>query len=65
MSEADEKQTLCRYLQEARDALLWKLEERVTDFYRRAWAHSDAVIEELPRGRKGSPTRRCPPCSYT
>ena len=117
MSEADEKQTLRRYLQEARDALLWKLErlsdydlrrpmtptgtnllglvkhcaagefvyfgrlpgrpfpdeadldwhegdetelsghmyataaesrEQVTDFYRRAWAHSDAVIEELP-----------------
>ena len=26
MSEADEKQTLARYPQEARDALLWKLE---------------------------------------
>jgi uncharacterized damage-inducible protein DinB len=116
VSEADEKQALRRYLQEARDALLRKLEglsdydirrpmtptgtnllglvkhcaagecvyfgrvhgrpfpgegdldwhegdetelsghmyataaesrERVTDFYRRAWAHSDAVIEEL------------------
>ena len=117
MSEADEKQALRRYLQEAREALLWKLEglsdydirrpltppgtnllglvkhcaagecvyfgrvhgrpfpgegdldwhegdetelsgdlyateaesrERVTDFYRRAWAHSDAIIEGLP-----------------
>jgi uncharacterized damage-inducible protein DinB len=117
VTEADEKQTLRRYLQEARDALLWKLEglsdydirrpmtptgtnllglvkhcaagelvyfgrlqgrpfpaegdldwhegddtepcgdlyamqaesrELVTDFYRRTWAHSDAIIEELP-----------------
>jgi Protein of unknown function (DUF664) len=117
VSEADEKQTLRRYLQETREALLWKLEglsdydirrpmtptgtnllalvkhcaagefvyfgrlpgrpfpgeaeldwhegdetelsghmyatatasrQQVTDFYRRTWAHSDAMIEELP-----------------
>ena len=117
MSDSDEKQTLRRYLQEAREAVLWKLEglsdydirrpmtptgtnllglvkhcaagecvyfgrvhgrpfpdegdldwregdetdlggdlyateaesrEQVTDFYRRIWAHSDALIEELP-----------------
>jgi uncharacterized damage-inducible protein DinB len=117
VTEADEKQTLRRYLQEARDALVWKLEglsdydirrpmtptgtnllglvkhcaasefvyfgrlpgrrfpdeadldwhegdetelsghmyatetesrEQVTDFYRRACAHSDSVTEELP-----------------
>jgi uncharacterized damage-inducible protein DinB len=117
VSESEQKQTLRRYLQEARDALLWKLEglsdydirrpmtptgtnllglvkhcaasefvyfgrlpgrrfadeadldwhegdetelsghmyatesesrEQVTDFYRRACAHSDATIEELP-----------------
>jgi uncharacterized damage-inducible protein DinB len=117
VSEADEKQALRRYLQEAREVLLWKLEglsdydirrpmtrtgtnllglvkhcaagecvyfgrlpgrpfpgegeldwhegdetelsghlyataaesrQQVTDFYRRAWAHSDATIEELP-----------------
>jgi uncharacterized damage-inducible protein DinB len=117
VTEAEQKQALRRYLQEARDALLWKLEglsdydirrpvtptgtnllglvkhcaagefvyfgrlpgrpfpdeadldwhegdetelnghmyateaesrERVTDFYRRACAHSDATIEEMP-----------------
>ena len=83
MSEADEKQALRRYLLQAREALLWKLEglsdydirrpmtptgtnllglvkhaggpateaesrEQVTGFYRRGWAHSDAIIEELP-----------------
>jgi uncharacterized damage-inducible protein DinB len=123
MSEADEKQTLHRYLQNAREVLVWKLDglsdydirrpmtptgtnllglvkhcagvecgyfgdvvdrpfpgegdldwhqddgaelsgdmyateaesrQRVTDFYRRVWAHSDATIQELPLDALGT-----------
>ena len=123
MSEPDEKQTLHRYLQNAREVLVWKLDglsdydirrpmtptgtnllglvkhcagvecgyfgdvvdrpfpgegdldwhqddgaelsgdmyateaesrQRVTDFYRRVWAHSDATIQELPLDALGT-----------
>jgi uncharacterized damage-inducible protein DinB len=121
MSEADEKQNLLRILQNARSALLWKLDglseydirrpmtptgtnllglvkhcagmecgyfgfvvdrpfpgqdeldwqendelgggmyaaeaesrAQVTDFYRRAWAHTDATVEELPLDARGT-----------
>jgi uncharacterized damage-inducible protein DinB len=123
MSEADEKQTLHRYLQNAREVLVWKLDgvsdydirrpmtptgtnllglvkhcagvecgyfgdvvdrpfpgegdldwyqddaaelsgdmyateaesrQRVTDFYRRVWARSDATIQELPLDALGT-----------
>jgi uncharacterized damage-inducible protein DinB len=122
MTEADEKQSLHRYLQRGRDVLLWKLDglsdydirrpltptgtnllglvkhcagvessyfgevmdrpfpgendldwhnndddlaghmyagpdesrERVEDFYRRVWAHSDTTIEELPLDTRGT-----------
>jgi hypothetical protein len=65
------KATLKQYLQQARDALLWKLDglsERelrmprtptgtslAGGFYRRVWVFADTTIDELPLDAVGSP----------
>ena len=44
MTEPGPKEDLHGNLQEARDALVWKLD----GLYHRSWANSDATIRELP-----------------
>jgi Protein of unknown function (DUF664) len=54
VTEPDPKADLCRYLQAAREALVWKLwataeesREQIVGLYHRVWAHSDATIDAL------------------